>query len=107
MKAVYGFLSCMVLMGLRTEAMGENNANTFLQDIITTFRLTSPTIVYNEDEEAPNVCHSAKWSLCLHSGLTSWYPKDYAVEDSKNLSNYSKKLGNNSTGDVTIKLILL
>ena len=96
MKAVYGFLSCMVLMGLRAEAMGENNANTFLQDIITTFRLTSPTIVYNEDEEAPNVCHSAKWSLCLPSGLTSWYPEDNA----KSLINDSKKSEGDSRGDV-------
>ena len=99
MKAVYGFLSCIVFLGLR--ARGENNANVFLQDIITTFKLKLPTIVYNKDEEAPDVCKSIKWVLCLHSGLTSWYPEDSAkklVNDS-NLLNYSEKLVNHSTGD--------
>ena len=88
MKAVYGFLSCIVLMGLR--AKGENNANVFLQDIITTFKLTSPTIVYNKEEEAPDICHSAKWVLCLHSGMSSWYPEP---EDD------AKKMIEDSTGD--------
>ena len=86
MKAVYGLLSCIVFMGLR--ARGKNNTNVFLQDIITTFRLTSPTILYNKDEEAPDICHSAEWVLCLHSGLTSWYPEDDA-----------KKIIDNSAGD--------
>ena len=88
MKAVYGFLSCIVFMGLR--AGGENNVNVFLQDIITTFKLTSPTIVYNKDEETPDICHSAKWVLCLHSGMSSWYPEP---EDD------AKKLIEDSTGD--------
>ena len=103
MKAVYGFLSCMVFMGLNAVARGENNTDMFLQDIITTFRLTSPTIFYNKDEEAPDICHSAEWVLCLHSGLTSWYPEDDAkmlVNNSKNLQHFSKKLVNTSAGDV-------
>ena len=85
MKVVFGFLSCMVLMGLSSGISGEKIANMFLQDIITTFRLTSAIIVYNKDEEAPDVCYSAEWVLCLHSGLTSWYPEDDArnmVDDS-------------------------
>ena len=86
MKAVYGFLSCIVFVGFG--ARGENNANGFLQDIITTFRLTSPTILYNKDEEAPDICHSAEWVLCLHSGLMSWYPEDDA-----------KTMMDDSTGD--------
>ena len=76
MKAVYGFLLRIVLMGLK--ARGKTNTNVFLQDIITTFRLTSPTILYNKDEESPAICHSAEWVLCLHSGLMSWYPEDDA-----------------------------
>ena len=89
MKAVYGLLSCIVFVGLRAGTREENNTNMFLLDIITTFRLTSPTIVYNEDEEAPDICYSAKWVLCLHSGLMSWYPEDDA-----------KKMVDNSTGDL-------
>ena len=88
MKAVYGFLSCLILMGLRAHAKGEKNGNRFLEDIINTFKLTSPTIVYNRDEEAPDICYSAKWVLCLHSGLMSWYPEDDA-----------KKMMDDSTGD--------
>ena len=102
MKAVYGLLSCIVFVGLRAETREENNTNMFLLDIITTFRLTSPTIVYNEDEEAPDICYSAQWVLCLHSGLTSWYPEydsKRLAKDSKNSQNNSKKLVNNSTGD--------
>ena len=90
-------------MGLNAVARGENNTDMFLQDIITTFRLTSPTIVYNKDEEAPDICYLAEWVLCLHSGLTSWYPEDNAkklVNASKNLQNNFKNLVKNSTGDV-------
>lgn len=64
MKAVYGFISCMVLMGLSSGAKGGKIANMFLQDIITTFRLTSAIIVYNKDEEAPDICYSAELNGC-------------------------------------------
>ena len=103
MKAVYGFLSSIVFMGFGPGARGEDNTNLFLQDIITTFRLTSPTIVYNKHEEAPDICYSAEWVLCLQD-LTSWYREDHAKKlgnsSTNNLLNYSEQMVTNSTGDV-------
>ena len=32
---------------------------------MTTFRLTSPTILYDKDEEAPEICYTEQWVLCL------------------------------------------
>ena len=85
MKVVNWCMSCiffLVLMDLG--AKGEDNINVFIEDIITTFSLTSPTIVYNS-EEAPDICHKAQWVLCLHPGMPSWYPED----DTKKLANES------------------
>ena len=65
---------------------GETNIDVFLRDIIETYKLTSPTIVYNSDEEAPDICYTNQWVLCLHPGLPSWYPED----DTKKLANDSK-----------------
>ena len=50
-------------MGLRVD--GEDTTSLFLQDLITTFGLVSPTIVYNADEEAPEICYTNQWVLCL------------------------------------------
>ena len=50
-------------MGLRVD--GEDTTSLFLQDLITTFGLTTPTIVYNADEEAPEICYINEWLLCL------------------------------------------
>ena len=50
-------------MGLRVD--GEDTTSLFLQDLITTFGLVSPTIVYNADEEAPEICYTNEWVLCL------------------------------------------
>ena len=62
---------------------GEATNNIFLNDIISTFRLTSPTVVYNSDEEAPDICYTNQWVLCLHPGLPSWYPEDVTKEMAK------------------------
>ena len=59
-----------------TSVNGEEKLDVFLRDIIDTFRLTSPTIVYDSDEEAPEICYTDPWVLCLHPGLPSWYPED-------------------------------
>ena len=69
---------------------GEETISNLIKDIMTTFRLTSPTIVYNGNEAAPEVCHTDQWVLCLHPEHPSRYPKD----DSKaeNISNMDKEL---------------
>ena len=59
-------LLCLFLllwMGLRVD--GEDTTSLFLQDLITSFGLVSPTIVYNADEEAPEICYTNQWVLCL------------------------------------------
>ena len=37
----------------------------FIRDIMTKFQLTSPTILYDKDEEAPEICYTEQWVLCL------------------------------------------
>ena len=45
---------------------GEITPGSFLRDLIATFRLTSPTIVYDTDEP-PEICYTDQWLLCLSS----------------------------------------
>ena len=71
---------------METRVKGEEGGiDVFLRDIIDTFQLTSPTIVYDSDEKAPEICYTDQWVLCLHPGLPSWYPE----EDQKKLANES------------------
>ena len=41
----------------------DEQMNGFILDLISTFRLTSPTIIYQDD--APEVCFTIPWVLCL------------------------------------------
>ena len=43
---------------------GNDSLNAFTSDVISTFGLISPTIVYDSDE-APKICMTRKWVLCL------------------------------------------
>ena len=70
-------------MERETSVNGEEKIDVFLRDIIDTFQMTSPTIVYDSDEEAPEICYTDEWVLCLHPGMPSWYPED----DQKKLEN--------------------
>ena len=73
---------------METRVKGEEGGiDVFLRDIIDTFRLTSPTIVYDSDEEAPEICYTDEWVLCLHPGMPSWYPED----EQQKLANESDK----------------
>ena len=74
---------------------GEATNNIFLKDIISTFRLTSPTVVYNSDEEAPDICYTNQRVLCLHPGLPSWYPED-VTKKMANKSEVENKMANDS-----------
>ena len=42
----------------------DDNMNGFLSDLILSFRLISPTIVYHGD--APEICFTKNWVLCLN-----------------------------------------
>ena len=89
-----GRLRCLLLllwMDLRVS--GEEDISSFIRDIMATFGLASPTIVYNSDETAPEICYTDQWVLCLHPGLPSWYPED-STTTLANESESDKELEN-------------
>ena len=73
---ILSMLSLVFLLWMGQEANGEDTLNNFLKDMISKFRLTSPTIVYNSDEDAPDICNKEKWVSCVHTGLASFYVDD-------------------------------
>ena len=66
----------LVLLLFDFRVNGEETISNLIRDMMTTFRLTSPTIVYDGDEAAPEVCHTDQWVLCLPPEHPSRYPKD-------------------------------
>ena len=72
---LFGLL-LLLQMGLRVN--GEETISNFIRDVMASFRLTSPTIVYGIDE-APEICYTDPWVLCLSSQITE--------SDEKELSN--------------------
>ena len=54
-----------LLLWMALSVSGEEELmNNFVQDIISTFNLTSPTILYDSDE-APEICYAGQRVLCL------------------------------------------
>ena len=45
-------------------SVGEELMNGFIQDIISTFKLRSPTIIFDNDE-VPQICYADQRVLCL------------------------------------------
>ena len=69
---------------------GEERISSFVRDVMATFRLTSPTIVYDSDE-APEICYADQWVLCMSSessGDQDTNPKE-ATEEGKNIFLYA------------------
>ena len=58
-------LGLFLLLWMGSRVYAEDTTSLFLQDLITTFDLVSPTIVYDADEEAPEICYTKEWVLCL------------------------------------------
>ena len=44
----------------------EDTISSFIRDMMTTFHLSSPTIVY-DGGEAPEICYTDQWVLCVSS----------------------------------------
>ena len=42
----------------------DDNINSFISDLITSFKLISPTLIYHGD--APEICFTHHWVLCLN-----------------------------------------
>ena len=62
-----GLLGLFLLLWMVLRVDGEDNMSNFIRDVISTFQLTLPTIVYDADEEAPDICYTDQWVLCLPS----------------------------------------
>ena len=58
-------LYLLLWMDLRVD--GEERMTNFIRDVISAFKLTSPTIIYDSDEQAPEICYNNQWLLCLPS----------------------------------------
>ena len=65
---------------------GEERISSFVRDVMATFRLTSPTIVYDSDE-APEICYTDQWVLCMSSESSGDQETDpnEATEDGKKI----------------------
>ena len=46
---------------------GQEEMDVFINDLVATFQLTSPTILYDNDDEIPEICYESQWVLCLSS----------------------------------------
>ena len=64
MKFVWLFGLSLLLWMVIKKASGEETSSGFIRDIIATFKLNSPTIIYDSDE-APEICFTDGWVLCL------------------------------------------
>ena len=58
-------LLLLLMMGM---VNAEDTISGFVRDMMATFRLSSPTIVYDGDE-APEICYTDQWVLCVSSQI--------------------------------------
>ena len=56
-------LVLVVLSSMLSVVSGDSSLNNFILDIVSTFTLTSPTIVFNE--KVPEICMTQQWVLCV------------------------------------------
>ena len=61
-----GLLAPFLLLSMGSTANGEETMGPFMRDVINAFQLKSPTIVYDSNRKAPEIC-SDQWILCLPS----------------------------------------
>ena len=60
-----GILYCIfLLLWMDTMVNGQEAIDFFINDLVATLQLTSPTILYNDDE-MPHICFDSPWVLCL------------------------------------------
>ena len=70
----------LLLLWMDCRVNGEDTISSFIRDMMATFQLASPTIVYGKDE-APDICYTYQWVLCLSSQVTQSHqsnPKELA-----------------------------
>ena len=60
-------LNLFLLIWMGSRVNGEEAMDVFINDLVATFQLTSPTILYDNDDEIPEICYASQWVLCLSS----------------------------------------
>ena len=90
-------LGLFLLLWMGLIANGEETMSTFISDILSTFRLGAPTIIY-EGDEAPEVCYANQGVLCLPSrGIEiESDPKEFASDKEELGSVKEKEIANDS-----------
>ena len=58
------FLPLLLLWGMDFGVDGEEAISNFIKDVMATFQLTSPTIIY-DSEEPPEICFKSQRVLCM------------------------------------------
>ena len=72
-----------------TRISEEERTSNFIRDVMATFKLRSPTLVY-EGDEAPEICYEDQWVLCMSSEssqVKETVQKD-PTDDGKNIFLY-------------------
>ena len=64
MRGVWGLGFLLLFWMFPTVINCDDKINGFITDIISTFQLLSPTILYHGD--APEICFTNPWVLCLN-----------------------------------------
>ena len=60
-------LGILTLLWIDPVVNGEEQFHIFIRDVLSTFKLRSPTIIYDGDDVAPEICFTEDWTLCLPS----------------------------------------
>ena len=65
-KMNIGRAAGLLLLLMNCMVNAEDTISSFVRDMMATFHLSSPTIVYNGDE-VPEICYTDQWVLCISS----------------------------------------
>ena len=88
-------LFLLLWMGLRVN--GEETMSLFIEDVLSTFKLKAPTIIYDGDEP-PEICYTKWWVLCLPNEFGNDPGSDKEVFGNDSEKN-KEEFGNNSEKD--------
>ena len=87
-KMNIGRAAGLLLLLMNCMVNAEDTISSFIRDMMTTFHLSSPTIVYDGDE-VPEICYTDQWVLCVSS---------QAEKSDENVFEYNTKI-NESTSE--------
>ena len=82
-------LDLFLLLWRATGVNGQGTMDIFINDLVATFQLTSPTILY--DEEVPETCYTSQWVLCLSTNQPIEGMPPHSMLENKLGRNQAKK----------------